>query len=74
MPETVIKGKTSEQPGSWLIALMEIQDDDPELLVQHRRHLCKNMFCVFDKYFFFEFTSSDTDGDLCVISGKVNIF
>lgn len=43
----------------------------PEPLVQHKRHLCKNILHVFERYFFF----SGPDGSShCVISDKVNVF
>lgn len=43
----------------------------PEPLVQHKRHLCKNILHVFERYFFF---SGPGGSSHCVISDKVNVF
>lgn len=43
----------------------------PEPLVQHKRHLCKNILHVFERYFFFSGPDSSSH---CVISDKVNVF
>lgn len=51
--------------------LFEIQDGYPEPLVQHKRHLCKNILHVFERYFFF---SGPGGSSHCVISDKVNVF
>lgn len=43
----------------------------PEPLVQHKRHLCKNILHVFERYFFFLGPGGSSH---CVISDKVNVF